>query len=256
MRVKYRFAAALLMAAVGLPFTARADSSDAPAVFITKDNAWSFELVPYAWFASLNGDLTIRNYNVGIDQSFSDIFKTLKFAAAGMGIARYNDWLIYTQVDYFDLSTSQLSNPPARGSFDTKETFYTVAAGKRFNGWTSGLTFDLLVGAQGLYIDNTLTFNRLGSFQRSRDAVDVIVMLRPSFQFSQHWQFNPTFSGGGNSSNSTYQLQPQIVYQFNSTWELRFGYRKMFYGFSGERNPNNNLEMSLAGPVIGFGATF
>jgi hypothetical protein len=257
MRVKHRFAAiALLMAVVGLPFSAFADGSDAPAVFVTKDNAWSFEVVPYAWLPGLKGTVDIRNYSVGIDQSFSDIFKTLKFAADGLAIARYNDWLIYTQVDYFNLSTTQLNNPPARGSFDTKETFYTVAAGQRFNGWKSGLTFDVLIGAQGLNIDNTLTFYRLGSVQRTRDNVDVIVMLRPSFQFSQHWLLNPTFSGGGGGSNSTYQLQPQVQYQFNSTWELRFGWRKMWYGFSGPRNGNNSLEFALAGPLIGFGATF
>ena len=256
MRVKHRFVAALLMAVAGLPSIAWADSGDAPAVIATEGGGWSFELVPYAWLPGLRGDLTVRNRNVGIDQSFSDIFKTVKFAADGLGIARYNDWLIYTQVDYFDLSTSQLNNPPARGSFDTKETFYTVAAGKRWNGWTSGLTFDVLIGAQGLNIDNTLTFYRLGTFQRTRDNVDVIVMLRPSMQLSQHWVINPTFSGGGGGSNSTYQLQPQVQYQFNSTWGLRFGYRKMWYGFSGQRNPNDNLNMSLAGPLIGFGATF
>jgi hypothetical protein len=254
MRATHRFAAALLMAAVGLPFTAFAVSGDAPAVFVTKDDTWSIELVPYAWLPGLKGTVTVRDYSVGIDQSFSDIFKTVKFAADGMAIARYNDWLIYTQVDYFNLSTSQLSNPPARGSFDTKETYYTVAAGRRWNGWTSGLTFDFLIGAQGLNLNNTLTFYRFGSRQRTSDNVDIIAMLRPMMQLSQHWILNPTFSGGGGGSNSTYQLQPQVQYQFNSTWELRFGYRKMWYGFSGQRNGNNDL--SLAGPLIGFGATF
>jgi hypothetical protein len=49
-------------------------------------------------------------------------------------------------------------------------------------------------------------------------------------------------------------LQPQFQYQFNSTWEIRFGYRKLHYKLTGDRN--NTLNLNLAGPLIGFGATF
>ena len=246
-------AAFLIIAGAPCSVQAAGDNADS-AVFVTADNTWSFEIVPYAWLPGLKGDVTVRNYNVNIDQSFSDIFKTVKFAADVLGIARYNNWLIYTQVDYFSLSTSKLDHPPARGSFDSKETFYTAAAGYRFNGWTAGQTFDVLVGAQGLNIDNTLTFYQLGRFEKTRSVVDAVFVLRPSFQFSQHWLFNPTISVGVGSNNDTYQLQPQFQYQFNSTWELRFGYRKMHYKFTGDRN--NTLNLNLAGPLIGFGASF
>jgi hypothetical protein len=255
MKINRSLAAAATLPAVAFaPCAAPADSPAEPDVFVTDNNTWSFEVVPYAWLPGLKGDIDVRNYNVGIDQSFSDIFKTVKFAADALGIARYQNWLIYTQVDYFSLSTSQLQNPPTRGRLDSKETFYTAGAGYRFNGWASGQTFDVLLGAQGLNIDNTLTFYRLGRFQRTTSVVDAVFIVRPSFQFSQHWLFNPTISAGSGDHNYTYQLQPQFQYQFNSTWEMRFGYRKMHYKFTGERE--NTLSLSLAGPLIGFGASF
>jgi hypothetical protein len=246
-------AAIFIVASAPCAVLAAGDGTDS-AVFVTANNTWSFEIVPYAWLPGLKGDVTVRGYDVGIDQSFSDIFKSVRFASAALGVARYENWLVYTQVDYYSLSTDQLEHPPARGSLGSKETLYTAGGGYRFNGWASGQTFDVLAGAQGFYIDNTLTLYQLGRFEKTRSTVDAVFMLRPSLQLSQHWLFNPTISVGAGSNNNTYQLQPQFQYQFNSTWEIRFGYRKLHYKFTGDRN--NTLDLNLAGPLIGFGATF
>jgi hypothetical protein len=81
-----------------------------------------------------------------------------------------------------------------------------------------------------------------------------VFMLRPNFRLSKHWVFNPTLSVGGSSEKTTYQLQPQFVYQFNQTWQARFGYRKLYYKITSDRN--NTFDGSLSGPLIGFGATF
>ena len=248
-------ASAVILIAAGSPCSGLAAGAGADSdVFVTANNTWSFEVVPYAWLPGLKGDVTVRDYNVGIDQSFSDILKSVKFAAAALGIARYENWLIYTQVDYFSLSTDKLQHPPARGSLDSKETLYTAGGGYRFNGWASGQTFDVLIGAQGFNIDNTLSLYKLGRFENTRTAADAVFIFRPSFQFSQHWLFNPTMSVGVGNNNNTYQLQPQFQYQFNSKWEIRFGYRKLHYKFTGNRD--NTLDLNLAGPLIGFGATF
>jgi hypothetical protein len=245
-------AAAALSVIAGAPFAARA--ADEPAFFVTANDTWSVEITPYAWLPGIKGDVTVRNFNAAVDQSFSDIFKSVKFAADALSIARYNNWLIYTQIDYFSLSTTQLDHPPSRGSFDTKDTFYLVGAGYRINGWASGQTFDFLLGVQGLHMDNKLSFYQLGSVSNTRNIVDAVFMVRPSFQLSQHWLFNPTMSIGGGDSKLTYQLQPQFQYQFNSTWEMRMGYRRLSYDVNGHRG--NNIDVRMSGPLIGFGATF
>jgi hypothetical protein len=253
MKIKPKLAAMALFFIAGAPYCTMAADDD-PAIFVTPTDAWSVEITPYAWLPGIKGDVTVRNTTVDVDQSFSDIFKSVKFAADALGIARYNNWVIYTQLDYFSLSTTQLENPPSRGSFATKETLYLVAAGYRVNGWSSGQTFDFLLGAQGLHTDNTLSFYQIGSFSNTNNIVDAVFMVRPSFQFSQHWLFNPTISVGGGDSKLTYQLQPQFQYQFNATWEMRFGYRRLSYNIDSHRG--NNLDVRMSGPLIGFGATF
>jgi hypothetical protein len=256
MNIRQRLTAAaviLIVAGVSCKVLAADSSADAP-VFVTADDKWSFEITPYAWLAGIKGDLNVRGNDVGIDQSFTDIVKALKFAADALAIARYNNWLIYAQLDYFSLSTDKLEHPPARGTLAMKQGFYTAAGGYRFNGWKPGQTFDVLIGAQGIVLDNTLSLYQRGRESNTRSALDAVFVLRPSFQLSQHWLFNPTISVGGGDSNSTYQLQPQFQYQFNSTWEIRFGYRKLHYKFTGDRD--NTLDLNLSGPLIGFGATF
>jgi hypothetical protein len=253
MHTKQMLAAAALSLMASAPLVAIAADAD-PGIFVTPTDAWSIEITPYAWLPGIKGDITVRNTTVGVDQSFSDIFKSVKFAADALGIARYNNWLIYTQIDYFSLSTTQLENAPARGSLATKDTLYLVGAGYRINGWSSGQTFDFLLGAQGLHIDNTLSLYRIGEFSSSNNVVDAVVMVRPSLQLSQHWLFNPTMSIGGGDSKLTYQLQPQFQYQFNATWEMRFGYRRLSYNIDSSRG--NNLDVRMSGPLIGFGATF
>jgi hypothetical protein len=251
MNMKHRLAAATLLIAAGLPFSVLADDD---SLFVTANDTWSVEIVPYAWLPGAKGDLTIRNTNVGVDQSFNDIFKAVKFASSALGVARYNNWLIYTQLDYFSLSTAKLENAPARGSLAMKDLLYTQGVGYRINGWSSGQTFDILIGAQGFHSDNTLSLYQFGSVSDSNNVVDAVAIFRPSFQLSQHWLLNPTISVGGGDSKYTYQLQPQFQYQFNSTWEMRFGYRKLHYNINGSRG--NNLDVSLSGPLFGFGITF
>jgi hypothetical protein len=248
-------AAAAILIVAGAPYSAQAaDNSAEPLVFAAPVDNWSFEITPYAWLPGLKADIAVRGRSVTVDQSFSDIFKAVRFAAAALGIARYQNWLVWTQVDYFSLSTDKLKNAPARGSVDVHDTLYTVAAGYRFKGWTAGQAFDVLIGAQGLYSDTTLTLFQLGSVQHSNSVVVPVFILRPSFRLSERWLFNPTLSVGGSNSKTTYQLQPQFQFQFTRTWEARIGYRKLHYKVTSDRN--NTLDGNLAGPFIGFGATF
>jgi hypothetical protein len=231
--------------------TARADS--APPVVVTSDTSpWSIEISPYTWLAGMKGDVAVRDTRVGIDQSFSEILKYVKFAGDLLGVARYNNWVLYTQVDYFSMSTTQLEDPPARGSLDSKQLFYTAGAGYRF-GSTSDFSVDVLGGIQGIDVKHTLTFYGIGSAEKTRSAVDAMGMLRPAYSLG-HWLFDATLSAGGGSGNKLYQLGGEVQYRFNRTWEARVGYRKLNYKFTGDRD--NYLNLALSGPIIGFGATF
>ena len=51
-------------------------STSAGTVLAGSDDAWQFEVTPYAWAAGLDGTVSINNRpagGLGVDQSFSDI---------------------------------------------------------------------------------------------------------------------------------------------------------------------------------------
>jgi len=246
-------AAALLLTAAGLlPLQAAADTKDMYATATTDD--WHFEITPYAWLAGVKGTVTVRDHPIAVDESFSDIFKYLKFGAGGLGIAHYKQWLIWTQIDYLYLNTDKLENPPSRGNVNLKFLFWTTAGGYQFNLWKEGQTLDVLLGAQGAAIRDKLTLYNINSWDNTRSVVDTVLILRPSFRITEHWRFNPTLSYGGGESEDTYQLQPQFQYQFTDRLEARIGYRKLHYNIRGDRS--NVLDLDIAGPLIGFGWTF
>ena len=231
-----------------------ADSADQSPLVTGETPAWSFEVTPYAWLPGIKGDITARDHTVSVDQSFSDIFKAVEFAGAVLALARYERWIVWTQVDFERLSTSKLENAPPRARVDAKMTFYTLAAGYTFDGWTDQQSFDVLIGLQGFNRDNTLSLNTIGNFSQSRNTVDATVIVRPSIRISQRWLFNPTAAVGAGGSKYFYQLQPQFQYLFSKTWEVRFGYRRMHYTIDSDRGAR--YDANLSGPLVGFGATF
>ncbi len=62
---------------------------------------------------------------------------------------------------------------------------------------------DVLLGVRYLDIETKLQFDTLGTFKRSQDYTDPLIIVRPSFQISERWRLNPTFSyGTGGDSES------------------------------------------------------
>lgn len=217
-------------------------------------NDWHFEITPYVWTPGMSGTVTVHGHPFPVDETFSDIFKIVKFALSGLAIAEYRQWLVWTQADYMYLNTDKLNEPPARGNLNSKLFLWTVGGGYRFPLWADGQTLDVLVGEQGADMKNTLTAYNIGSIEQTRDVIDTVLILRPSFQLTKQLRFNPTMSYGGGDSDVTYQLQPQLQYQFTDRLEARLGYRKLHYKINSDRN--NVLDLNLAGPFVGFGWTF
>lgn len=241
-------------AAIILPLQASADDQNSGMKATATTDDWHFEITPYAWLAGINGTVTVRQQPVSVDESFSDIFKYLKFAADGLAIAHYQKWLIWTQIDYLYLNTDKLDNPPSRGNLNSKTLFWTLAGGYQFDLWKEGQTLDVLVGTQGATMKNKLTLYNIASRENTRSVVDTVLILRPSIRITEHLRFNPTMSYGGGDSEDTYQLQPQLQYQFTDRLQARIGYRKLHYTIKGNRS--NELDLDFAGPLIGFGWTF
>ena len=244
-----------LTAAALLPLQALADNAGNNGMYATATtNDWHFEITPYVWTPGMTGTITVHDHPFAVDESFNDIFKVVKFALSGLAVANYQQWLVWTQIDYMYLNTDKLDNPPAKGNLNSKMLFWTLGGGYRFPLWADGQTLDVLIGEQGLDMKNTITAYNIGSIENTQDIIDTVLILRPSFQLTKQLRFNPTLSYGAGDSEDTYQIQPQLQYQFTDRLEARIGYRKLHYTVKGDRN--NQLDINVAGPFIGFGWTF
>ena len=70
-------------------------------------------------------------------------------------------------------------------------------------------------------------------------------------------RFNPTLAiGGGGGSELVYELQPQLQYQITDHVAARLGYRRVGYKIKGDNNDANELNVALAGVIVGVGVTF
>jgi hypothetical protein len=210
------------------------------------------ELTPYLWMAGVEGDVTVGNREVEVDVGFEDLVDAVDVAGAFMTVVQYNRWVLWGQFDYLALDSNGLDNSAGRVRLESDSIFATAAFGYQFQTFGES-TLDVLAGARYTRMENKLTIGGIGSGESTNDLLDGLFVLRPSFQLSRSWRFNPTLSIGTGDSDLTYELQPQFQYQVNELLAVRFGYRRLYYDVSNDRK---GFDGAFHGFIAGLGFTF
>jgi hypothetical protein len=242
-----------------------------PAAPAAGPEGWKFEVTPYMWLAGLEGDVTIKGQKAEFDKSFSDLIDYVDVAGSLLGVAQYDRYLFWGQVDYFSMSTDNVDeqDQPQGGSVDTKMLLGEAAVGYQIDGWMEGQTFDLLIGVRTLHMETDVKVDSHGTLSKDNDLVDPILVVRPSIPIFPSkitgLRFNPTLGiGAGGDSDLVYELQPQLQYQITDNMAARVGYRRVGYKFKGDSAKNekvnltedDEMNISLAGLIVGLGVTF
>lgn len=232
---------------------------------------WKVEVTPYLWLAGIDGDATLNGHEVDFDRSFSDILDATDMSGSLLGVVQYDRFVFVGQVDFLSLNTDNLDteDQPENGSLSTDTLLTETAVGYQVDGWAEGQTFDLLIGARNLHIENELKGFGKGKVNRDNDVTDPIFLVRPSIPVFpskiEGLRFNPTLGiGGGGDSKIVYEMQPQFQYQINENIAARVGYRVVGYKFDGDNAKNEDLNLTeddelnfeLRGLIIGIGVTF
>ena len=237
------------MVAVMLMMAASVGNAEEP-------KGWKGEVTPYAWLAGVEGDVTVNGHTAEFKKSFSDLLEYVEWSGSLLGVARYNRYLGWVQADYFSLSTSELDadQQPQHGRIDSRMFLVEYAVGYQVDGWAPGQTFDLMVGARSLRVENDLEVYGAGTFSKTTRVLDPMLVVRPKFPLTPKLDFNPTLGiGGGGDSDLIWELQPQLQYRFTDTIAARVGYRTIHYKFSKD---NNEMNIDLSGLLIGVGVLF
>jgi len=232
------------------------------------DDGLQFELTPYLWALGLDGKLEAENSEVNFNRDFSDIVDNLDFGGSALAVMSYNWFVLYGQYDTLSLSDDGKTKGAApdivlpagtKVEGDLNADIWTGAAGFRFPTFGKN-TADLLFGYRSFGQDTKLKVKGLGHASNNRSVGDEIVMLRPSFQLSERWRLNPSFSYGvAGDSDTTYELWPQVQYQFSDDFALRFGYRTLHYEVSDGKKALGNyakIDADISGLTLGLGWTF
>jgi outer membrane protein OmpA-like peptidoglycan-associated protein len=248
--VKLHFIAASLLAIVGASANVYADE--------TRTEGLNLELTPYFWAAGIDGQVSARGQEVNFDRDFSDLIENVDTAFMMLGVLSYNRFVLYADYDYLNLTDDAKTRRGIVFPLGTKVngevdlTVGTYGAGYRFDTFGKN-TIDVLVGAQLTDVETKLRVAGV-HLDEKNNLTDTVIMLRPSFQISERWRFNPTLAYGvSGDSDTTYSMMPQFQYQFSDSFAARFGYKKLHYEFD-EGGPNS--EIDLSGLFVGIGWTF
>jgi hypothetical protein len=238
-----------------LPATGTAPRSQA-----ADDEKWHFVFSPYFWMAGLHGTTGGPNRTIQVDESFGDIFHSLKFAFMGVFEAHKGKWAMQTDLEFVSLEDDKATPGPLFSSANAKiKTFvFTPEAGyKIYNDPDRGSFVQVLGGTRIWHISTDLTFNAgiLPAVQisNSRTWVDGVVGLRGKAALTEKVFFLGRFDVGGGGSKFTYQLFGGLGYDINKTIALVGGYRALDVNY----DKNNFLyDTNQRGPIVGIGFKF
>jgi hypothetical protein len=209
------------------------------------------ELTPYIWGAGIDGKVTADGQTVHFDVGISDLISKVDAGFMGLAVGSYDRFVVYVDYDYIGLSDNANTATGAKVDATIDTTIGTYTAGYRFDTFGEN-TIDVMIGARTIGLDETIELPNV-KVNNDGSLTDTIVMLRPSFRFAENWRFNPTLSYAvSGDSDTSYELSPQIQWDFAKSFAMRFGYKKLFYEVGG----NDKLDISLQGLYLGAGWIF
>jgi len=237
-------------------------------VAASEQEGFQLEITPYAWLQGVDGTIAAAGRRADFDQGFSDLVDNVDVAASALVIASVNRFVLFGQYDFVNLGLNgddaedinDVLPPGSKLDGDLDEEIATGAIGYRFDTFGEENTLDVLVGVRDFSGDTELRVTGFPTRKNEIESTDTIVMLRPSFQLSEKWRLNPTFSYAVSGDADThYELQPQIQYQFSDSFALRFGYRRLHYDVEeGTKNTNDyqKADIDFSGLILGIGWVF
>ena len=224
------------------------------------DDKWHFQVTPYFWLASLHGTAGVGNRTTDVQESFSDIFHSLKFAFMGVLEARKGKVVVLTDLEYVSIEDDRATPGPLFSSANAKfKTFiFDPEVGYRvWNNPERGAFLDVLGGVRITHLSTELSFGAgilpAQQLDGSRTWVDGIGGVRGKAALSQKAFVTAKVDMGGGGSKFTYQLFGGAGYNVTPKIALIGGYRVLDVNYA----KNNFIyNMNQRGPILGVGFKF
>jgi hypothetical protein len=232
------------------------------------DSGWEFQVAPYMWFLSLDGDVTVNGNESDLDLDFSDIWDELNIAGMLTFDARKGKWGIFgdtiaanlgkdTTVDGIKIDpTIKLALLTAGGSYQLGKWKLSDTADK--HGPT--VTVDGTFGVRYTYLDVDLDLKGIGDASGDQDWFDPLIGARAFFDLSDHWTLflNGRVGGFGIGSDFTWEATGTVGYRFplfseKNNAQVAGGYRAIYQDYTdGSGDDKFKWDVTFHGPILGL----
>jgi len=213
-----------------------------------------FTVTPYLWAVGIDGDIQAHGEDTNVSMDFQDVVDNLDMAGSVLLEGNVGNWVSYAMVDYLSLDTGDVQTRfrDRDADLELDSTLATVATGYRVH-MSERSTIDVQLGIRYARMDTRVSIEGVGQRNADNTIYDGILALRPRLALSKYWSFSPTLSVGAGDSDLTWELSPQFVYDCFCGFEVRAGYRNLNYDFE---KGSDSVDLTIKGPVIGFGFSF
>jgi len=197
------------------------------------ESGWEFNVAPYMWAISMDGNLTVRGLEADVDVSFNDIWDELNFAFMLAYEARKGHWGLWGNTIYSNLGASDVKGPAGLTKIDPTVTAFWQELGGyyRLGTWdladnsgkkTPSVTVDTYFGARYTYLDTKIDFEGVFSsfindVDQDKSWVEPLLGARTIWDLSERWTATLAGDIGGVAFGSDFAWNASglIGYQFN-----------------------------------------
>jgi hypothetical protein len=255
------------LGALALAGAARAADAETPPPVPAPapEREWTITVAPYLWAAGINGDVGLFGREpVHVDESFSDIFKDLKFGGMAVVELHNGTWglfgdLVYAKTEADASATRSILGVPVTLSGTVETSAFTGTVMGEYRAYSAPTaTLDLMAGARIWDIDNDIELALaaggppLAAFSGSDGAtwVDPMVGAKGRYNIDDSWFLNgwAMVGGFGAGSDITWDLLGAVGYQYNEHVSFALGYRAMGVDYDHDGFVYDVVEH---GPVLG-----
>ena len=210
------------------------------------DSGWKFQVAPYMWFLSLEGDVTVKGQKSDLDFDFSDIWDELNIAGMLTFDARKGNWGMFGDMIGANLGKSKKVgeakiDPTIKLALLTAGGAYRLGTWKLSDAGQDGPTVsvDGIFGVRYTYLDIDLDFKRIRGVSGNKDWFDPLIGARAFFDLSEHWALalNGNVGGFGVGSDFTWGAMGTIGYRFRlfsqkNNARAAVGYRAIYQDYT------------------------
>ena len=250
----YWIAFSLLSAAY--PASARS-SGETPEDKPGRDSSrWRFEIVPYLWFASVDGTIGLEPLpGAQFEANPAEPLVNLDFALAEVFTARKGPWVVLSDITVTKLGVDETVSA-SDIEIDSVLVWASLATGYAVVD-APRARVETFVGARYMLLDNDgrARGSITASNSKTDDWFDPIVGFDARGQLAERWSVGllADIGGFGVGSDFSYELLPRVSYAWNEIITLNAGYRLLSMDFESSQV---EYDVRESGWIFGVGFGF